>query len=167
MFYDRMMACVFVPASAKARSNARRCSSTTLRPSMRLMTGVPSPSTIPASHLSILTRLRSALSQSVRHPPSLFFNARIFLPASVVAAPFTCACSDIVEREETREEVKERRWASWGMDVEAEVEEVWGVGEVVVGVVGDVGEGGSVDWVGQSSVSSSPSSSSPTEARRR
>jgi hypothetical protein len=106
----------------------------------------------------------------------LFFNARIFLPASVVAAPFTCACSDIVEREATREEVKERRWASWGMEVDAEVEvEVWAVGDVVVGDVGVVGEGGSVDWVGdegmsgsnQSPVSSSPSSSSPTDARRR
>ena len=95
-----MMAWVLRVASASASSNAWRCSATTRLPSIRLAVdrlgvvvvigaSVSSPSASPASHLSIFRRLRSALSHSVRHPPILFFNARIFLPASVVAAPFT------------------------------------------------------------------------------
>src|ERR1700678_1997037 len=112
---------VFNAASAIASSNACRCSSTILLPSVLLFVGgdvehsKSSPSPMPASHLSILIRLRSALSQSVLQPPILFFNARIFLPASDVAAPFTCACSEIVESDETSDVVQDRRWASCGM----------------------------------------------------
>jgi hypothetical protein len=45
----------------------------------------------------------------------LFFNARILRPASVVAAPFTCACSEIVAGDVPRDVVKEWKSASWGM----------------------------------------------------
>ena len=77
----------------------------------------PSTSTIPASHLSILALLLSALSHSVFQFPNLFFSDRIFRPASAVATPFTWACSDIDVSEDTVLEVNDRIWVSWGMSL--------------------------------------------------
>ncbi len=118
-----MIAWVRVLASSRAFSNACICSATNFRPSTLLTpflggvpftTGVsvPSISNIPDSHFSIFSLLRSALSHSDRHPPSLFFSARIFRPASVVAAALTWVCSEIVAREDATDVVKVRKWAS-------------------------------------------------------
>ncbi|PIL24673.1 hypothetical protein GSI_12557 [Ganoderma sinense ZZ0214-1] len=164
-----MIACVFSFASSSACSNAFRCSCTILRPSILLCTrggdiapappGGVSPSAMPASHFSIRTRLRSALSHSVRHPPSLFLSARIFLPASVVAAAFTCVCSDIVASDVAVLVVNVRRFVRSGI--------------AAAGVAGPLsgGGGGNSALTGEtcgeyrSSYSSSPSSSwSPSRA---
>lgn len=116
---------ILAVASSKARWDSRKWSSTTNLPSVlwfRMVANEAEAEKLEneasfrsASHFSIFCLLRSALSQSVRHPPSLFFSARILRPASEVAAPLTCTCSEIFVRDTTSVDVCVRRWESWGI----------------------------------------------------
>src|ERR1700742_4278841 len=99
-----MIALALIAASSRERLNPLRCSWTSSRPlALR-------DSLFDRSHRAILSRLRSALSFSACQVVSLFLSALIFLPASAVAAPLTCVCSDSKVRLLARDLVSLRNW---------------------------------------------------------
>src|ERR1700754_2468314 len=104
-----MIALVLEAASSKDRLKPSSCSWTIARP-LALC-----DSLFDLSQLVILSRLRSALSISACQVVSLFLSALIFRPASVVAAPLTCVCSDKDARLLARDLVSPRNWETNGI----------------------------------------------------